>query len=573
MIFAPGRSRFLAVIVITLGCLLAPGVSSAFEARFENQETDARTVPWNTVGRIAMEAGQFPPLYRPVTNAELGRFLILPAEVTDSAERATADWWRARYLLAGGGQSWTGCECKVHPYSLRLQGRIITGYSGLGDVLPGEAGMAWAPGWNAGFEPVVDWSAGVFWATVTGRLAGRVAPGGESFSGDEAITWPGWSIPTGRAQVRDARLSDGTWMVDFPQLLVGAQLGNWSLTGGWASRRTGPGLSGALVMDYTGASHPTLTARRTSPFRWSGFMGFVAPDNLVMRAGQLSERTVDFRDSFGNQEITASPWFFQWLLGWEVTSWFRMTFTHTAMATAREGTLWPDLIQINFPLIGTTWREQESGPVTDRLFAAQMEFRWRHAPWPLLPAQAGRLFWDYAGTDFLPSGPGGLIPQISVPASVAGFELVSPRWDLGFEYAETVHDQVLWYSNSGYDEGYSHRGWLLAHPMGGAAEALTGLVRIRPRGWAVEAELTASHATWAHPQRISGTGERNAVSIGVGKRPGLSAADARLGDQELAALSPLLWQVTAEYTEEIASPKNELGESRRWWRVYLKLGI
>jgi len=521
-------------------------------------------VPWSTVGRVALESGNFPPLYRSVTEIELERILTSPMGDADGQEEAMARWWRTRYARGGGGRSWIGCDCKEHPWALRLQGRVIAGYGELGDILPEEAGLAWAPGWNASLEPVLDWSAGVFRASLSGRLAGRVAAGGEVFRGDEALAWPGWPMATGRAKVRDARLSDGAWVLDVPRFLVGVQLGDWSLSAGWAPRRTGPGLTGALVLDYSGASFPALTARRTRPFRWPGRLDFLAPDNLLLRAGQVSRRNIRYQDPWGYRTREGRPWFFQWLLGWEVTSWFRTTFTHTVMAAAREGTLWPDLLQINFPLIGTTWREAESGPITDRLFAVQLEFRWRHAPWPLLPSTAGRIFWDYAGTDFLPSGPGGLIPEISIPASVAGCELVSPRWDLGFEYAETVHEKALWYSNGGYEEGYSHRSWLLGHPLGGAGESFTGLVRYRPAAWPLEAELKGRHAVWEHPLYIQGTGKCESVALAVGKRP--ESADGP------APGSPLLWQLTAEYVNEEAVPLVSMAQTRHWWRVYLKLG-
>jgi hypothetical protein len=570
LISAPGRWPVL--LLLTLGSLLAPGVSFSFDPRFENLETDARMVPWHTVNRLALEAGRFPPLYRPQTGSELGRVLNLPADVTAPDDRAEADWWRARYLLAGGGRSWTGCECKTHPYSLRLKGRVIAGYTELGDNLPQEAGLAWAPGWNTSFEPVVDWSSGVFWATASGRLYGRAASAGREYQGDEALSWPGWPTASGRAQVREARLSAGNWLVDAPRFLLGAQLGNWSVTGGWAPRRTGPGLTGALTLDHGGKSFPSVTARRTSPFRWSGFMSFVAPDHLLLRAGQLSEQTVSYRDIRGTHRKAARPWFFQWLLGWDVTSWFRASVTHSVMASPREGTLWPDLLQINFPLLGTTWRELESGPVTDRVFAAQLEFRWRNAPWPVLPSNAGRLFWDYAGTDFLPSGPGGLIPEISIPASVAGMELVGPRWDLGFEYAETSHVNVLWYTNGGFSEGYSHEGWLLGHSLGGGAESFTGLVRTRPAGLAVELQLTGTWATWDQ-RHLPGTGHRNSLSLAVGARQGQDSGAAALAARELASGSPLLWQLTAEYVEEKAEPLAGTAESASWLRFYLKLGI
>ena len=94
-----------------------------------------------------------------------------------------------------------------------------------------------------------------------------------------------------------------------------------------------------------------------------------------MSTGRLTERPITFRDSEGTRhEKSAHPWFFQWLVGWRVTSWARATFTHAAMAAPREGSLWGDLWQINFPLPGTTHDEVTEGPVTDRYFSGQLEF-------------------------------------------------------------------------------------------------------------------------------------------------------------------------------------------------------
>ena len=94
-------------------------------------------------------------------------------------------------------------------------------------------------------------------------------------------------------------------------------------------------------------------------------------------------------DERGQRRRQANPWFFQWLLGWEVTRWFRVSTEQTVVAAA-DGDLWLDLPQINFPVVGTTWSELERGPVTDRIFNLQMEFRWRNAPWRILPRDAGR---------------------------------------------------------------------------------------------------------------------------------------------------------------------------------------
>jgi hypothetical protein len=201
-----------------------------------------------------------------------------------------------------------------------------------------------------------------------------------------------------------------------------------------------------------------------------------------------------------------------------VTDWCRLGCTQTALAVPRDGTLWPDVLQINLPLSGVTWSEQERGPLTDRLFATHLEFRWRRAPWPWLPSAAGRAWWEYAGTDFLPRGPGGLIPEISAPASVAGCELVGPRWDLAFEYAETLHPLVLWYSNGSFTSGYAHEGWLLGHELGGAGERLSALARVRPNGadgsW--YAEIGGSRTTWGDEGHTPARANERAVSMALG---------------------------------------------------------
>lgn len=571
------------------GAPLAPGVSFA---GFDPVEADARTVDWPTMQRLALEAGLFPSTYRPVTEGELadlleealGQAMSGEAEAfRNNEELALLQWWLDRYRRGGGGHTWHGCDCKVHPPQLRLSGRVAAGFTDLGTPLDQEAGLAWSPGWNATFEPVLDFSAGPWWVSVSGRLTGRVAASGVDFSGpggdQSPLTWPDWSIPTGKSQVRDARLQDGRWTLDAPRAVAGVNWGRWSLSAGWAPRRTGPGMTGALAFDQSGVSIPAITARRMQPFDWgSPLANFFAPDELLLMTGRLSERLVRYGDENHDlHEKNAHPWFFQWLIGWKLTSWFRATFTHAAMAVPREGSLWGDLLQINFPVKGDTWSETTHGPVTDRIFSAQFEARWRHAPWPVLPSAAGRIFWDYAGTDFLPSGPGGWVPRISIPASVIGVELLGPVWDLGLEYSELVHENVLWYSNSSFPDGYSHDGWLLGNPLGGSGEAFTVVVRARPHGWGLEPGLRVRYSTWGMEKRTPGTGEMTTVALSVKNLPQGSSGGLSTGGPPP---NPLLWDITLEWNREGADPAafeetpspGSLVE-KNWWRVYFKIGI
>lgn len=545
---------------MALGVLAAPGVSASTGVG----ESDARAIPWSTIERLALEGGVFAPRYQPVSNEELVRLLDraeagLPADA--AADRALLHFWRDRLARGGGERVWTGCPCKEYPPELRLRGGAAVGWQTLGDVVPGEAGLAWAPGSSAALELDADLEAGHWWLGLGGRAAGRLRAGGRALDPDDALAWPGWPTASGRTNVGRARAGNGSWALDVPRAMAGVRLGNWSLTGGWAPRRAGPGMSGGLTLDRGGPSFPALTGRRTRPFRWRGFMKWLAPDDLLMRVGQLSGQDVRFHNEAGVTVKRAHPWFFEWLVGWEPVSWLRVAATHTAMAATEEGTLWADVLQINFPVIGTTWRERESGPATDRIFAVQFEGRWRDAPWPLLPSTAGRVWWEYGGTDFLPSGPGGLVPEISAPASVAGVTFYDPAWDLSAEYSELQHDKILWYGNAGYPDGYSHDGWLLGHALGGSGEGLAGTLRVRPSGLGAELGLEVARQQWGMPRQTPGRGERTAVTLAVRQLPGRDY------------LGRFLGAVHVTWFREEARPEAAAAQQDEGWNLRFTVGM
>ena len=227
-----------------------------------------------------------------------------------------------------------------------------------------------------------------------------------------------------------------------------------------------------------------------------------------------SEQTVSYHAPGGRASHRAHPLLMQWLATWNHTTWWRTTVTHAVMAAPRDGhALWPDLLQANFPLLDATWNEVDYGPVTDRIVSLIMEVRFREAPWPLLPSAAGRLYWEYGGEDFLPHDALPVIPEISAPATLAGVELLGQRWDLAAEYLETRHPRVLWYSNSGYAQGFTHRGTVLGHPLGGAAEAWTALVRWRPASGTAEWQLRGRTAAWAMAGRLPQEARRQEITL------------------------------------------------------------
>lgn len=444
-------------------------------------DLDPRLLPWDTLRRLCLLAGLQPPADQPLSGPELAGLCgrAAAAGVLPDVAGALA----ARHLAPGA--------------RLPAGTRLLVGAGGRGGLQPGEAGLAWAPGWNIAVETGAQAARGPWWAAVTLRARLRTGWGAGSAPAEAAAgassTWPGWDPATGPAQARRAMLLGEGGDLDAVRAVVGHEAGGWSASLGWEPRRHGPGLGAALLVDREAPPFCALTVRRTEPWRWPGALRPLGPQALLVRAGRLSERTVGAGD--GESARADRPWFFQWLVRWRLTDWARLGFTHAALAAPRSGTLWPDLLRINFPPPGVTWDEQASGPFTDRLFSAQLEMRWRGAPWRLLPRAAGRVWWEYAGEDFLPRGPWGLVPEIAAPASVAGVELVDARWDLAFEYAETLHPLVLWYANGSFPSGWEHEGWLLGASLGGAGERLGGLVRWRAGGRA-EFEFGCAFTQW-----------------------------------------------------------------------------
>lgn len=558
---------------MTLGALAAPGVlvSPAVLASPADEgpppeptavEMDARAIPWATVERLCLEAGFFPPLYRPVSNAELAELmgrvaavLQLRGDPAAAADLRLARGWLDRFTT-GGPAAWRGCTCKEPPAALHVSGAARFGAAGLGDPVPDEAGLVWAAGTNLAADLRTDLSVGRWWLGATVRGSGRAAEHGTVLAPDDPLAWPGWPEATGRPAVGAARQRGGAWAVDLPRLAGGVRLGSWAFTLGQAPRRGGPGLSGGLTLGHAGASFPAGTLRRTRPFGASGWWRLVVPVDLLLRCGPVSTTDVRYQTADGLEVGRQHPWFFQWLVGWRPVNWFRFTATHTALAARLGDDLWGDVLRINFPLVGTNLNEQSDGLATDRLFSLQFDVRWRNAPWPLLPAKAGRVYWEYAGTDMLTGDPAGL-PRIAAPASVVGAVLVDPRWDLAAEYAGLRHDLVLWYSNSSFPDGYTHEGWLLGHPLGGSGEEVSGRVRVRPGGhW--ETGLKVARRRWGMDGSTPGAGDGWSAEVSWGRLP--------LPDA-------LRWTVRLEWREETAEPLTGAAATRRWWRGWVTLEL
>ncbi len=464
--------------MLTLALLALPASPAAGA---DPGERDSRSVAWHALRREALLAGAFLPPYRPVTLAEA------------THERSSGD---------------TGRQA---PYE--FGGRVALHELGPGDLVEGESGLG-GRGLVLVVEPQLVATHGRRWAALTLRLAGslhhdRAAP-------PAGLLYPGWPAATGRSATGAVRRDDPVWRLAVPQAAVGVQSGRWAFSAGLFAASVGPGLDGdGLTLGSLAESVPQLVVRRVAPMRWSGPLRALAPQHVLLRAGWTSPQTLRYETEWGRQERRAAPMFSQWLLTWNHTAWLRTTVTHAALAAPRAGhSLWADLAQINVPLLGATWSEVDHGPVTDRLFSLAVEARFRAAPWPLLPRAAGRVWWEYGGEDFRPHDKLALLPEIAAPASLIGVELVDRRWDVGAQFLETRHPRVLWYSNSGFAEGYTHRGVLLGHPLGGAVQAWTAVVRWRPGAGRHEWDARWRTASWQEQRGLPARARREQASIG-----------------------------------------------------------
>lgn len=521
--------------LLSVVCVVAlTGAAAAREPRVA--ELDPRAVPWGALRRLALEAGLPPPDGRPVAADELARLLEQAAAsgepaLADADERAALARLLDEYADGGGAPA-------------RASLRVALRWSELGDVAEREAGLPVPAGLGAALEPSLMVGRGCWWAGAAARWRGRLAASGAEPAA--ALLYAGWPAATGLPQRGAARQASGAWRLEWPRAAAGARWGRWAVAAGWQPLVSGPGESGGLLLAANGPSFPSVTVRRTAPFAWGGWLRRLAPASLLLRGGRVSARSVTASVDGEPRVWRDEPWFTQWELGLAPAGWLDLGASLTALAVPREGSLLPDLLQVDFPPLDATWKEVASGPVTDRLVAVRMGARWRRAPWPLLPRAAGRVYWEYGGEDFNPPGDVPLLPQISAPASVIGCELIGLRWDLAAEHANLRHPLVLWYSHQGFAEGYAHRGWPLGHPAGGSALAWRGAVRWRPPGRGLELELAGGRVRWGERGQTPGRAERWHWDLSLRPAHGLDGWRAALGfRRERSAAWDAAWNAAA----------------------------
>ena len=79
-----------------------------------------------------------------------------------------------------------------------------------------------------------------------------------------------------------------------------------------------------------------------------------------------------------------------------------------------------------------------------------------------------RFYIEYGGTDL--SFVDRLYPRLTDVATLYGLYLDTGTLDIQCEYAQNLDgDDMLWYSHYQFLNGYTHKGDIIGHPIGGAA--------------------------------------------------------------------------------------------------------
>ena len=180
-------------------------------------------------------------------------------------------------------------------------------------------------------------------------------------------------------------------------------------------------------------------------------------------------------------------------LAWEPRVWLRVEAQRTILLGGVGRTrrlqaedIWDMFLGRRENLAGPSGHP-EAYPVGD----SDQKFAWQVVLHPRVWAQRRGLhdleaFWVYAGEDhFRGLGP-------TAPGRALGLRVhPSPRWATSFIHAATVDDRNFWYHHKIYGYGYTYRGFLIGHPMGGDARLWHGALH-----WLPEPDRYWSLAIW-----------------------------------------------------------------------------
>ena len=220
----------------------------------------------------------------------------------------------------------------------------------------------------------------------------------------------------------------------------------------------GPGVHGNLLLTTNARPMDQLRLESDSPFPLPGPLRGIG---RFTAAGFLSHLGDDHRTD------APDPWLTGVRFTWSPARWLLLGASRTVLLGGKGH---PFIITPR-SIWDVLWATHEHGVGDSRNNADQIaSVDWSVYLWPVLrPApllDGGRIYGEYAGEDSRQKGP---FP--AVPGHTYGIELVAGGVLLRAEVAANLDDKNLWYWHTVYRDGYTYRGRVIGHPMGGDSRA------------------------------------------------------------------------------------------------------
>lgn len=249
------------------------------------------------------------------------------------------------------------------------------------------------------------------------------------------------------------------------------QFKNVEFTLGRQSNWWGAGYHGTWVMTNNAFPIDGIEISNVEPFKLR-YLGHI---KTTLFWGKLSKQVLSFSDIFGNRfQKVVRPQYIALRGDVSLTPWLEGGLTLSSLAAGKLTSvglreIWRALFPVD---IAETARENDldtSLAATDRVGSLDITLRIPKPERFFNELKALKIYWERGAEDYRRGSVDTLtwLYSFGAPADQLGVYLGFPRSDFRFEYATNVHGNVTWYTHSQFTEGYTNRGSIMGHHMGG----------------------------------------------------------------------------------------------------------
>jgi len=180
-----------------------------------------------------------------------------------------------------------------------------------------------------------------------------------------------------------------------------------------------------------------------------------------------------------------------------------------AMFVGRNGLSAGDVKEVFFPKNSAVSREEKAGPVTDRIASIDLAF---NRAFSYRNLKGLKFYLEYGGTDL--SFANRVTPRLTDEAILTGLYLDTGTTSLRFEYSQNFeNNDTVWYSHGQFSDGYTNRGDIMGHHIGGMAQDVyVSLTHPFGKRWAI----IVDYENLSHKKKLGNPwGYSNDVSVGL----------------------------------------------------------